>query len=314
MVGAGGYVGGRLVAHLRAAGVPTVAIARRPPPWLAAPVAAVDLLADGEGALDAALAGCHAVVHVAGHDEVRFAAAPAESLVETVRMTQRLAEAAVRLAIPRVVHLSTVHVYGAQLRPGAVVTEALVPEPRAHYAIARLTSEHVLASTVGADALVVLRLTNSVGAPADPRVDRWSLLVNDLARQAVGDGVLRLRTAGLQWRDFVDLGDVVGAIGTAAEPSTVPPGTYNLGAGRSTTVRAVADLVAARAAIVLGGAPAVLAPDATGPGDEPYTVDVQRLADLGVRLDTPLDRSVDEVLAFCRDHADALPPAAGGPP
>ena len=307
VVGAGGYLGSRLVAHLRGTGAPTVAITRRPPPWLAPPVAAVDLTDDPDAALEAALEGCHALVHVAGHDEVRFAAEPHTSLHETITMTQRVADAAARVGIARVVYLSTVHVYGVALRPGALVGEATVPEPRAPYAIARLTSEHLLAAALGGTTdLVVLRLTNSVGAPLHPAVDRWSLLANDLARQAVRSDELRLRTAGLQWRDFVDLGDVVRAIATATEPHPVPAGTYNLGAGRPTTVRALADLVAARSQVVLGQARVVVAPPAESPGDAPYTVDVRRLADHGVRLDTPLEQSVDEVLHLCHAHAYEL--------
>ena len=306
VVGAGGYVGGRLVAHLRGRGTPTVAIARHSPPWLGDPLASVDLLADPPGALDAAVDGCDVLVHVAGHDEVRFAAEPEASLHETISMTQRVADAATRLGAGRVVYLSTVHVYGAQLRPGAVITEGVVPEPRAAYALARLTSEHLLAGALaGGPGLVVLRLTNSVGAPVHPAVDRWTLLVNDLVLQLLRTGEVGLRTPGLQWRDFVDLGDVCQAIAAAAGTG-VPPGTYNLGSGQAATVREVADLVAARGEALLGVPATVVAPSADGPGDEPYHVDVGRLAALGVRADTPTVRSIDEVLQFCADHRGDL--------
>ena len=95
--------------------------------------------------------------------------------------------------VPRVVYLSTVHVYGDRMAPGATLTEDMRPEPRSAYAISRLASEHVIAGLAGgAYELVILRLTNSVGAPLDPRVDRWSLVANDLARQGALDGRLTL--------------------------------------------------------------------------------------------------------------------------
>ena len=84
------------------------------------------------------------------------------------------------------------------MTPGAVLDEHLRAEPRSAYAISRLACEHALAAALGPDTeLVVLRLTNSVGAPADAAVDRWSLVANDLARQGARDGTLTLRSHGV---------------------------------------------------------------------------------------------------------------------
>lgn len=307
VVGAGGYLGGRLVEHLRGAGTDTLAVSRQAPPWLGAGTAVVDLLHDPPDALDRALEGADAVVHVAGHDEVIAAREPERGLVETITMTQRVADAARRVGTPRVVYVSTVHVYGARLRPGATITEDVVPEPRAPYALARLTSEHLLAGVVaGAADLVTLRLTNAVGAPAAPGVDRWTLLVNDLGRQAVLDGRLVLQTPGLQRRDWVDLGDVCRTIAAAAAPDRVPPGTYNLGSGTTASVREVADLVASASEAVLGARPPVVAPATDEAPPVPYRVDVSRLAALGLRLDTPITASVEEVVRFCSANRGAL--------
>ena len=206
VVGAGGYVGGRLVQHLREQGVDVIPISRQLRSWLGDGNVAVDLLADPPSALEAAIAGAGTVIHVAGHDEVVAAREPERALTETIAMTSRVADAVRRAGTRRVVYLSTVHVYGAQLHPGAVVTEETVPQPRAPYAIARLASEHLLEGSLdGVAEVVSLRLTNSVGAPAAVEVDRWSLLVNDLCRQAVRTGRLVLQTAGLQQRDWVSL-------------------------------------------------------------------------------------------------------------
>ena len=80
-----------------------------------------------------------------------------------------------------------------------MLTEDLRPEPRSSYAISRLASEHVAATLAGGAAdVVVLRLTNSVGAPVDPAVDRWTLVTNDLCRQGALTGRLELRSSGVQ--------------------------------------------------------------------------------------------------------------------
>jgi UDP-glucose 4-epimerase len=307
VVGAGGYLGGRLVAHLRDAGTVTIPVSRQAPPWLGDGTAVVDLLHDPPAALDRALEGATAVVHVAGHDEVIAAREPERGLVETITMTQRVADAARRVGTPRVVYVSTVHVYGARLQPGATITEDVVPEPRAPYALARLTSEHLLAGVLDRTSeLVTLRLTNAVGAPVAPDVDRWTLLVNDLSRQAVLDGQLVLHTPGLQRRDWVDLGDVCRAIAAAAELDRVPPGTYNLGSGTTASVREIAELVAAASERALGTRPPVVAPATDEAPPVPYRVDVGRLAALDLRLDTPISASIEEVVRFCAANRRAL--------
>src|SRR5690606_31227899 len=107
--------------------------------------------------------------------------------------------------VPRVVYLSTVHVYGARAEEGIRLSESLRPEPRHPYPVSRLAAEHTLASALVPEALVVLRMSNAVGAPARPNLDRWTLVTNDLSRQAVVSGVMTLRTSGLQERDFVAL-------------------------------------------------------------------------------------------------------------
>jgi len=304
VTGAAGYVGGRLVPQLAAEGWDVVPLTRAPAPWLP-DATTVDLLTDPPAALDAALADSDVLVHLAGHDEVAAAREPERSLLETIAMSHRVAAAAARVGIGRVVHLSTIHVYGEQLRPGAVVTEDLLPAPRSGYAIARLASEHVLAAGLAHAELVVLRLSNSVGAPAHPAVDRWSLLVNDLCRQAAREGRLVLQTPGLQHRDWVSLGDVVGAIATTCR-GAVPAGTYNLASGRSATVRDVAELVAGAWAATTGQVIGVEAPNAEGPPADPYRIDTSRLAGHGVRLETPLSDAIAEVTSFCQRNRDEL--------
>lgn len=304
VAGAGGYLGGRLVAELAARpDLEPVALVRTRRPWLEpVPQVAVDLLAPGPE-LAAALEGASAVVHLAGPSEVHAAEHPERVLAETVAIGALLGRAAAEAGAARFVYLSTTHVYGARVQPGAVLTEDLRPEPRHPYAIARLASEHHLAAIV--EDLVALRLTNTVGAPADVAVDRWTLVVNDLCRSAATEGVLRLRSDGTQWRDFVALGD---AVRTIAELTSGAgrPGVWNLGSGRATTVREVAGLVQDAFERLTGTRPPLEAPDPTGPPSEPPHVDVTAMAADGLACTTPLEVAVAEIAAFCWQHRDEL--------
>jgi nucleoside-diphosphate-sugar epimerase len=206
--------------------------------------------------------------------------------------------------------MSTMHVYGERIADDAVLTEDLRPEPRALYAVARLASEHV-ASALSANGmeLVVLRLTNSLGAPAHPSVDRWTLVCNDLCRQGALTDRLELRSSGVQWRDFVALDDVHAVVAAACrfDPPALPPGTYNLGSGTPMTVRALAALVQDAFERQTGRRPDLVAPEPEGRPPKPYRVAVERLAAHGIRAETPVEQAVEETVRFCIEHKEALP-------
>jgi len=207
--------------------------------------------------------------------------------------------------------MSTVHVYGRRIQGGVTVTEDMRPEPQAPYAIARLASEHLVAGLAPAGVEVVsLRLTNSLGAPADPSVDRWTLVANDLCRQGALDGRLELRSSGSQWRDFIALADVHAAVTAACgldEPD-LAAGTYNLGSGTSMTVRELAGLVAEAFERVTGTRPGLTAPalEPEAERPEPYTVSVERAAERGFRATTAVAAAVEDTVRFCVEHSDAL--------
>ena len=306
VTGATGYVGGRLVAHLAATGAKVRTVGREPAPDWLVPLSAgghfaLNLAAD---ALDGICDGADAVIHLAGPNEVAAAADPDGTLAVTAAAARRVATAASAAGVGRLVYGSTVHVYGAAIAPGATVTEDTLPAPRHPYAIARLAAEHIVAAS--GPPLVVLRMTNTVGAPMAASVDRWSLLVNDLCRQAVTTGEVALQSAGDQWRDFVPLVGAVRVLAAAAMDDGPPPGTYNLGSGRPMTVRDMAETVQGAIEARTGRRPPLRAPAPTGPPPASYRVSVERLAACGLALDDDIGAAVDEAAAFCVDHQEEL--------
>ena len=296
VTGAAGYLGGRLVAHLADSAVPVRAIVRQRQRWLDR-----DGVEQVEGDVTA-VGVADVVVHLAAPNEVAATRDPAGTTADAIATAHRVAAAAASRGVARLVLASTVHVYGARIVDGARLTEDLRCEPRHPYAVARLAAEHLVAgvlSETGTD-LVVLRITNGVGAPADPSVDRSTLLVNDLACGAAASERLVLRTAGLQWRDFVAVADICRVAATACDPSVIPAGTYNLGSGTPRTVRTMADLVADAYEAQTGRRPPLTAPEPDGPPPEPYLVDTSRLGALGVlKNPTPIEVAVGEVVEAC---------------
>jgi len=299
VTGAGGYLGGRFVRHLHDAGVAVTPLTRRPCPWLAVQPVVAELR---DRAFDAALDGAGAVVHLAGADEVRAATDP-DAAPETVAAVTQVAASAQRAGVPRLVYVSTVHVYGASITGGAVLTENTPTRPEAAYAAARLDGECIALSAPGA---AVMRLTNAVGAPADPTVRRWTLVANDLSRQAVTSGEVRLRTHGLQWRDFIAITDVLTALARSCDPDAMANGVYNLGAGESHTVRDLATMVQDVTEELTGARPELLAPDPPVDPPAPYTVSIDRLRAEGWQPMSTLRAALEESVSFCLAHRSAL--------
>lgn len=299
---------------MQSSGLEVRAVALRPSPVPLAEEVIADLAADSSAVTDACR-GTSAVVHLAGANEVLAARDPGAALTATVLATLNLAEAALAAGARRLIYLSTVHVYGAQMQEGAVLDEQLRPEPRSAYAIARLTSEHLLASFADRGLeVIVFRLTNSVGAPVHPAVDRWTLVANDLCRQGATTGELELRTAGVQWRDFIALSDVCRIVTTACTDAGIPAGTYNLGSGASVTVRDLAALVQDAFQRQTGRRPALRAPDPPAVRPRPYHVSMARLRGRGLSCSTPLADAVEEIVAFCLYHRDELVSTGGSQP
>jgi UDP-glucose 4-epimerase len=290
--------------------LPIHAIVRESEPRLEVEQTVCDLAEVAPDTLARACSGAETVVHLAGENEVVAARRPASALAETIVATERIGEACAEAGVRRLVYLSTVHVYGERIAPGTTLSEDMRPEPRTAYAISRLASEHVAASlAAGAYELVTLRLTNSVGAPDDPGVDRWTLVANDLCRQGAVSGRLALQSPGTQWRDFVPLPDVCEAIAVAAglgRPA-LPAGTYNVGSGRSITVLELARMIQDAFEGLTGTRPPLDAP-AAGPGPHPgpYHVSIEQARERGLRFDGRLEEAVAEAAAFCLDHREEL--------
>lgn len=310
LTGASGYIGGRLVGRLLDAGWDVHGVVREAAPRLGIEQTVCDLASeDAAAALSAACEGAETVVHLAGENEVIATRKPAEALASTVVATEKVSEACVQARVRRLLYLSTVHVYGSRIVPGVELVEDMRLEPRSAYAISRLASEHV-AAALARDAyeLVVFRLTNSVGAPDHPSVDRWMLVANDLCRQGAVTGDLRLKSSGTQWRDFVAVSEVCATIATAARASNpvLPAGTYNLGSARPTTVRALATMIQDAFQHETGRRPELHAPEPEPNPPGPYHVSVQRAARYGLRLQQPLAEPVAETVRFCLQHREEL--------
>jgi len=301
-----GYLGGRVVEHLRYLQQHELRLlVRRVPEELRSWLHGTELwqgdLTQPE-TLKGIGDGVDALVHLAALNEVACARDPVVALRVNVEGTLNLLES-LGTSLRSAVYVSTFHVYGANGR--GVVTEQTAPAPVHPYAATHLIAEEYVgmyARTKGFNA-AILRLSNGYGTPAHPLVDRWTLLVNNLCREAVEMQRLRLRSSGLQARDFVALEDAVRAIGLVLTDSSKQVTIYNVGGMATYTVSEVARTVQ-QAYEELRGVSISLERSEPKPGEAVESLDFrcEPLRALGYAPQGNLSKGVRETLEFCFRH------------
>ena len=93
---------------------------------------------------------------------------------------------------------------------------------------------------------LTLRLSNGFGCPMGLEVNRWTLVFNDLCRQAMTSGEMILRSSGKQHRDFIALHDVAAAVDhfLFVNSEKWGDGLFNLGGDCSLSILEVAKTIA----------------------------------------------------------------------
>jgi len=300
-----GYLGGRIAVALTEMNC-TVRLGSRkpqsPPDWL--PQAEITVMNMLESAsLSAAMQDVQAVVHLAAVNEIESITNPEKALLVNTLGTMHLLETSIQASIERFIYFSTAHVYGAPLV--GKITEMTVPRPVHPYAITHHAAENFVMAAHDSNKLIgiVTRLSNGIGFPMTPHVNRWTLIVNDLCRQAITTGKLILHSPGLQYRDFITLEDVCRAVAyfLMLPKSYCGNGLFNLGGECPLQIIELAKRVADRCLFVLGFKPVIERPE-TIIGDAQTTFDyrIDKLKDIGFKLCGSIDSEIDETLRLCQ--------------
>ncbi len=182
-----------------------------------------------------------AVLHLAAQIEVRASVAdPRRDAEINVLGTVNVLTAAAAAGVSRVVLASSGGtVYGEADRLPTPEDEPT--RPASPYGAAKLAIEgygSAFHQSFGV-ATVSLRLANVYGPRQSPRGEAGVVAI--FAERLLRGEPLTINGDGLQTRDYVYVDDVVAASVAALE---LPPGAYNVGTGRETTVLAVHDQLA----------------------------------------------------------------------
>lgn len=298
ITGAAGHVGGRLLKHLCTTSQHRVRPHFRStlalPDWVTNCSPTYGDLRDSS-TREQVLGDADVVVHLATRGYSTSEPPSLDELNDEYATTTAMVRSAANHKVSRFVFVSSVHVLGDALIDE--VTDSTTPLPVTDYGRLRLQIEHEVLMQSRASQMtgIVLRMTNTFGAPAIAQPATWDLLVHDLCRQAVMSNRLLLHTNGTGYRNLLALGDAVRAI-TRIALQDLPNGTYLLAGPRTFQLRELAEVVKTRAEQLLKKTLTVEVNQADMSSHHPFTIRTSVLEELGVSLNESFVEELDELL------------------
>ena len=305
ITGGFGFIGSRLGQYFYERGFEVILGSRKKrsqPAWLPGAKLALLQWDDKEG-LRSLCSGVDVVLHCAGMNARDCAANPKAAFEFNGLATERLAHAAAISGVNTFVYFSTAHVYSRAL--SGDITEEGRPINDHPYASTHLFGER---AALGANHnskmnVIVLRLSNIIGAPADKSADCWGLVANDLCRQAIERGHLELRTSGKQFRDFMGISQLMSAVDhlISYAPNNKSE-IFNVGGNYSASIRELAHLIQERFKKNFGISLMLFIPD--GEKNElvhSFSYKIDRLLSTDFKFEGNLESDIDELLVFCKN-------------
>jgi UDP-glucose 4-epimerase len=245
-----------------------------------------------------------AIIHLAALNEKDSVTKPSDAIRVNVDETRIILENSINRGVKRFIYFSTAHIYGAPLAGN--INETTLPRPAHPYSITHRAAEDYIVAATDQKRIqgTVLRLSNSFGAPVSKDVNRWTLLANDLCRQAVEKGEMTLHSNGCQYRDFICLTDVEDVIAFMMErDAPLKYIVYNLGSGLSMRVIDMARLIGQLCITVLQKNIEIKMPADVKETEEPgLEFSTTRLMSEGFKINNDVHGELDRLLRFCAEQ------------
>lgn len=301
-----GYIGGRITNFLKNNHSITVITHRKkykvPNSFENVNIQHVDIL-DKEKLIDICK-NIDYIIHLASTNEIISAKKPHDALKINVEGTLNILEAAKERGINKFMYFSTFHIYGHNTEK--IITEKQLPNPVHPYSITHYMAElyvNEFRQNYGFETIIV-RLSNSFGAPITTDVNRWTLLVNDLCYQSIKYKHLKLKSSGMQHRDFISMTDVLNAVNLLINTSynKMDNGIFNLGSGYSISVKEMCERINKVYFKNYGKKlPIVTQKDASKKDELPVYFDISKIKNIGFKLVDNYELDILDTLKLCEE-------------
>ena len=302
-----GFVGGRLAYHLLQQGHKVVIGSRNKKilPILLNRAEIVEIDYENQDALENICCETDVIIHAAGMNSQACVENSAAALKFNGEITSRLVKAANLARVSRFIYLSTAHVYSSPLI-GIINEETLTKNPHP-YATSNLVGENSVISicSLGETEGIVFRLSNTFGYPVVKNSNCWSLLLNDLCRQAVETRELTLQSSGLEERDFIGLSSVCNIVEYFVINQTIigQGSIFNIGSGISYSILEVLAIVQNRCLKVLGFSPGFkpLHQSLANSSRTELKFNIDKLISLDIKINkNEVIEEIDNLLLYCQ--------------
>ena len=249
-------------------------------------------------AVEAAMAGCDAVIHFAAESHVdRSIYEPAASIETNVKGTFVLLQVARKMNIARFVHISTDEVYG-DMEPGAFADENSPLQPSSPYSSSKAGSDLLVRSYVRTYGFpgIITRSSNNYGPYQFPEKFLPLLITN-----ALDDQPLPIYGDGKQQRDWLHVEDNCRGILAVLERGQIGE-VYNLGGADIEENLSMAQ----RLLRVMGKPDTLLSYVNDRPGhDRRYALKCFKMErDLGWKPEVPLDEGLRQTIDWYRKNTE----------
>jgi UDP-glucose 4-epimerase len=304
ITGGSGYLAGRLAEFL-AKKNHYVRLASRSPLSLR-PQNTDTILIDWDSPETIAMAceNIETIIHTAGMNARESEANPVHSVLFNTILTGKLMAIAVAQKVKKFIYFSTAHVYNSPLT--GEIDEETCPRNHHPYASSHRAAEDLLKfySEKSTTKSIILRLSNSYGAPFSKNSDCWGLLFNDICRQIVTTRKVILNSRGSQRRDFIPLAMVEQATEYLAHLNFAEPfKLLNLGSAWAPTILEATEFTRMRCHFLFGFLPElILTPNNPREADTSLRFDISRLRETGFSLIPDQTVELDQLLVFCQDN------------
>ena len=213
--------------------------------------------------------------------------------------TIELAKIAVKKSIKKFIYLSTVHVYGKNLKGN--IDENSHLNPFDNYSSSKLNTEIELIKIFRNTEvnLIILRLSNVFGAPLNYDANIWHLIGPHLCKQAIFKKKMELLSNGKQVRDFLGINDFLNIISELTVKDFNKCNViYNCGSGMPITINNFAKLIKTRYHKLFSeDVELFLGSDDSDKSD--YNFNVERLMyEVGISLKNNISEEIDIFLKF----------------
>ena len=312
ITGGFGYIGGRLAKAISTNTKHRVILGSRKPkkiPRQLPGVSSVLTQWDSPESLISIMHGIDVVIHASGMNAQDCENDPDMAFQVNGVATSNLLMAAIKQKVDRFIYLSTIHVYGSPLT-GRITEDS--PTKASHpYATSHKSGENAVLteSKKGNIKGVVVRLSNAFGPPVYNDVNCWTLLVNDLCKQAVNQQQLVLNSSGKQKRDFVSLTNVCSAIIhlTECDLDDVDSHLFNIGGNWAPSILEITEIFSKRYTGITG-IPLKIKCNKDDNSSFVSVLDysIEKLISTGFILskDNSVNQELDDLIHFCLESKD----------